>query len=214
VNYQPGHVTVSSNALQTLEATTAVRMVVQNGSGLDGTARGRTANIDTLLDRANSFLGRAKSLVPVDIAGATNFNANIGGTVQQPQVDVKIDSPSMQISKLKNARLDADIRYLPGRVDVQSAIVRWAQQTLALQGTVAMTGASPKLDLTARADGAAVAALITGVGQLNLNLPLKGSGLALQAHIGGTTDNPQVRVTQTEAPGALGNVLGKLLQRK
>jgi hypothetical protein len=214
VNYEPGRITASSKALQTLAATTDVRIIVQNGQRLEGTAKGRTANIDALLDGLNAFLGRAKPLVPVEVAGATQFNAVVGGTMERPEVDLDLESPSMQISKLKNAKLDADIQYSPERVVIENAVVRWLEQALVVQGTVAMEEKRSKLDLNARADGAAVAALITGLENLNLNLPLKGEGLAIQAHIGGTTEEPKVKVTQAEAPGALGDVVGRLLRRK
>ncbi len=203
-------VQVSTNALSALSAQWNGNVTVAELGKLGGTVRGQTSDAGQMLSQLQVFLGRRQPLVPVNVRGAAAFAVNLGGTTQQPTAGLTVRAPSLNVGRFDNTSLTARAQYSPKLLHVQQADLRWKGQTLTVQGNIGLGGDAAPLDLTARAQGTAAAALLGGanvpampaipslpsIPGLSQQLPQ----IALQAHIGGTTAAP--RVTLTEPAGA------------
>jgi hypothetical protein len=189
---------ISTNGLSALSAQWNGNVTVAPSGSLGGSVSGRTADVGAMLPAIQSLLGRRQPLLPVQARGGATFTAGLGGTVQRPTADLNVRAPSLNVGRLQNTDFTARAFYTSQQLDIGQADLRWLGQTISLRGRMGLGSEAAPLDLTARAQGSAAAALFGGVRMPAIpGLPQIG----LQAHIGGTTAAPRVTISEAGAVG-------------
>lgn len=136
------------------------------------------------------------------VSGALSAAIQIAGTLAQPRIEARLESPGLSYGGIRGIQIDAAARYAPDAVDIGPAFVRWQGQTLETRGRIGLVGQSPVLDLAVELPGAALAPMLAGVPEWNI--PTTGQ-ISASMVVTGTAESPlaslQLRTNDLEAYG-------------
>jgi len=181
----------------------------ENPNGrISGQLSGRVADLLRLTSGLARFLGKSGPLLGTEVGGPAQFDARLGGTLQQPTVRAEVRAPSTKVGNLEDVSLDVAANYSANRVTVDRGVVAWADQRLLLGGAVSrLQSSDPALDLNARIDNGSIESLFLAAGQ---TAPVTGK-FKLLAGAKGTVNNPEVtaNINASELKG-FGEALGTL----
>ena len=113
--------------------------------------------------------------------------ADLGGTVDNPRVDIRMNSAGLNIEQARQVALRVDATYAGGRVTIREGVVEWRGQTILAEGTLGVTGTVKPVDLRVRVVDTQLTTLLPA---FNIAVPAEGV-LSGTVRIGGTLDNPE-----------------------
>ncbi|MCL4854073.1 MAG: AsmA family protein, partial [Bryobacteraceae bacterium] len=194
--------------LEALAAQGSGRVTVDARERLDGGVQIEVPSVRDLLGGLSGFLGRTEPLAGGAIDGPATLEARFGGTIGNPQVVARLSSPGLEAGQLKEVVLDVNAAYAKDRLVLETAAIRWREQSITASGTVGLKGSTQELDLEARVADASIADVLSGLGS---DIPAAGTVNATVT-AGGTTKNPLANVEIT-ASGlqAYGESFGDLI---
>lgn len=185
-----------------------VRLV--NRERLAGRVDVRVDDIARLMSAVARALERPADGMPVSVAGQAGGLVVLSGTTSAPAATAHLSAPSLRIGEASALALEADLTYLPSRVDVQQLTVAWKQAQLFATGTIALEGAQP-MDLRVTSAGLSIAEIAAAAGRATL--PVSGI-LAMDGRIEGTAERPAASLLlRGQDLAVYGEELGTLTSR-
>ncbi len=178
---------------------------------LGGELSADVSSLASTLGAAEKLLGEAPGAYSeTGVGGSLRLSANLGGTVEAPEVAVELLGSALSSGPISDAELTASAAYTADALNVPALELRWKGQSLRAWGNIGLTGHSPALNLEARIADAALQELLAGLGS---DLPVA-ARLNLEASVKGTVAEPDARLvfSGTELH-AYGEDLGTLTLR-
>jgi autotransporter translocation and assembly factor TamB len=158
------NVTLNIAGLNTLDTSANGRITLDARKRLGGELTGSTANLTALVAGMEGFLGKQPgTLAGTEVAGSANLKATLGGTLTQPQVTASLASPNLAVGQIHDVAVAAEATYNPNQLAIQSAEVRWHDQSLTASGTVGMKGRSQVLNLTASTQNVSIETVLAAL---------------------------------------------------
>jgi outer membrane protein assembly complex protein YaeT len=152
---------------------------------INGDFTGDTQDIDILLAQLSPFLGKSDPLLGMELSGPFHFNAQISGSLSQPNIFAAVDAPQLQAGQLKELAVKADATLQDSRIAFRGTIAMSQDLAVIAQGNLDLQGPIPVLDLDARTDRISLTAIPL---ILDSEIPAKGN-LKASLHMNGPTDN-------------------------
>ena len=189
VSVRDQNTTVNIASLTSLGATANGRITLNRGKALGGALTANTGNLQMLAAGLESFLG---TTVGTNVAGSASVQATLGGTLSQPQAAASLSGSNLTIGQIHDVAVTAEATYNPQQIAIQSALVRWNDESLTANGTVGLKGASPVLNVTAKSDNVSIAAILAALDRKDI--PASGQA-SFSTVITGTVKKPQAQIT-------------------
>jgi outer membrane protein assembly complex protein YaeT len=204
--YRADRLAVTIRSFRALAAQGWGTATLASLSRLGGTVNAGIPKIEAFIAQVNRFLGAAGPQ-QLNIEGPVELVADLGGTVENPRIDIRMNSAGLNIQQARQVALRADATYAGGRVTIREAVAEWRGQTLVAEGTLGVTGPTKPVDLRVRVVDAAIPALLNA---FNIDVPAEGV-LSGTVSIGGTLDAPRAEAVLTGRDlAAYGEPLGAL----
>lgn len=210
------HATVRGNrmvvgveAFRGLGTQVSGEVVLLDRKSLGGELQISAPQLASTVAAAEAFLGRPTgSLLGTPVAGSLTSTVQLAGTITAPAAAVSVTIPDLGAGDLSGVVVSARANYSPDRVSIEDVSASWQGQTLHANGTIGLIGAHRPLQLSGRADGVSVTAILAGLNRSDL--PVAGN-LVLAGEVAGTLDAPQASVRMTgSGVEAYGEALGTL----
>ena len=202
----PAACAVTIRAFRALAAQGFGTATLASLKNLGGQVHAGVPNIEVFLAQFNRFLGAAGPQ-ELNIEGPVDLVADLGGTVDNPRVDVRLTSAGLNIQQARQIALRADATYAGGRLTIREAVAEWKGQTIVAEGTLGVTGATKPVDLRVRLVDTQLTTLLPA---FNIGVPAEGV-LSGTVRIGGTLENPSAEAALTGRDlAAYGEPLGSL----
>lgn len=190
LDYRRNRLALTVRSLHTLAANGWGTVLLANLRRLGGRMHLETNDLSDVMRRLNRYLGKSAAPSDVQIGGPLSVVVDLGGTVQKPRLEARIDSAGLQVGAVRGVTLRARAVYDSGLLTITESDVRWREQALLASGTVELTGRKA-LDLNVRILAASVPAALQAAGITTI--PAQGT-FAGTAHVFGTLDNPEARL--------------------
>src|SRR5438093_6061699 len=185
-----GTTIASVDSLEAGPVSVRGQLGVRSTNQLTGNLQIDTADTGQALKQVTDWLGSALQQ-DLHVGGAAGIEANLGGTLERPQVTANLHGNALQINELKDIDLDAVAVYTPEEVDLQKLLIHWREESLTASGRLDLKTPNTPLEAQAEVSNASVHRILEGLG--NADFPADGR-VTLDARISGTIANPSADV--------------------
>ncbi|MBM3745438.1 MAG: AsmA family protein, partial [Acidobacteria bacterium] len=159
---------------------------------LGGQLRASVVDVGDTVAGVELALGKEEgALAAVPLQGGLELGAELGGTLEKPQVAATLKGSALRAGLIQDAALEASATCSPEEVRLEELSLAWQGQRLTASGVMGLRGRVPSVTASAAVSEASLAALLSGVGQ---TLPLDGR-LDLKATLGGTLEDLQASLS-------------------
>lgn len=210
-------------ALNAFGMETDGQLSMRNFQAMEGSFQGNSTNIDHVIRQLARFLGETDpSPLGTTVSGPLQFRLQAGGSLKHPQLTATMDTPSLEIGKLKHLGAQTRAIFDNSTLRFQSTLALPHSASIAAEGSLDFGGRATRLSLNAAASAVPVAAIpamldrkipASGTMQASLNLQgpldnlagnasLTGEGLEFHGEFLGRLDaqlllsDKQIRSTQ------------------
>src|SRR5438552_7678758 len=185
-----GTTIASVDSLEAGPVSVRGQLGVRSTNQLTGNLQIDTADTGQALKQVTYWLGSALQQ-DLHVGGAAGIEANLGGTLERPQVTANLHGNALQVNELKDIDLDAVAVYTPEEVDLQKLLIQWREESLTASGRLDLKTPNTPLEAHAEVPNASVHRILEGLG--NADFPADGR-VTLDARISGTIANPSADV--------------------
>ena len=185
-----GTTIASVDSLEAGPVSVRGQLGVRSTNQLTGNLQIDTADTGQALKQVTDWLGSALQQ-DLHVGGAAGIEANLGGTLERPQVTANLHGNALQVNELKDIDLDAVAVYTPEEVDLQKLLIQWREESLTASGRLDLKTPNTPLEAHAEVPNASVHRILEGLG--NADFPADGR-VTLDARISGTIANPSADV--------------------
>jgi outer membrane protein insertion porin family len=168
------------------------RVLLARNHVLNGALDAQVDDVGRFASALEAFLGRPRgSVMPAQVEGALTVNANVGGTLQSPAVDVVTHAPALTVGGTPGVAINARASLNPSNLTIQAADLAWQKARINVNGRIGLDGAR-RLDLTASASEIGVIPVLAALDKQNVSASGVFNG---QAVVSGTFAHPVVNAT-------------------
>ncbi len=183
---QPGRISGDIKSLGIFGAQVSGHFALQSFRDIEGVFEGDATNIHIPIAQASRFLGEPDgALARFPIAGPVRFNARISGSLSHPKIITAVDTPSLQISTLKNLSARTDATIEGSRIAFKDTIALPQDSIISATGTLDLGGRDTILEVDANSDQLALSAVMS---VLDIRIPATGN-LKARLHLSGPMEN-------------------------
>ncbi len=167
-------------------------MTLVSQSKLGGAFEVSASSVSEALARLDKFLGKREStLGEFKLDGPVEITADLGGTVKNPVVELKLNGSSLQVGEYSGVDLKAEATYETSQLTIRNAAVQWREQTVLAYGTIGLEAQDKPLDLHLRLQDASIPLLLAAFDQADIPAAGVVSGVV---DVSGTVDDPRATI--------------------
>ena len=194
---------------EALGARVSGAVTVADLQRLGGAVGIEVADMAPTISQLDAFLGRPEgdSVVPTTVSGPLTASIDLGGAIDNPAIRMQASSDRLRAGEIENVAFKLEGAYAGSTLTLDDLALVWNNQRAAVQGSVALAGESPSLDLQVQAQDVVIADAMDLLGRTE---PVSGIA-SFNAEVTGTATAPQVTASLTARElNAYGELWGDL----